>query len=176
MRTLMSPSHKHPQFSHSSPKLLILRHYPQAYTLWVSHRVLYSSYCLCTIRHSCLSISISPSYPHIVTHSFSPTLAPPWPWPHPPWPCLTHPHPCLTLPLALILPSSLPLSALVFAFFAFILTALAFTLTLSSPTLAFTLTSPSPHSPSSSPSPCSHPLSSPQHVTQVDRLVSRIKG
>ena len=33
-RTLMSPSYKHPQFSHSSPKLLILCHYPQAYTLW----------------------------------------------------------------------------------------------------------------------------------------------
>ena len=32
-RTLTSPSHKHPQFSHSSPKLLILRHYLQAYTL-----------------------------------------------------------------------------------------------------------------------------------------------
>ena len=60
-RTLMSPSYKHPQFSHSSPKLLILCHHPQAYTLWVSHRVLYSSHCLCTIRHSCLSIPIMTS-------------------------------------------------------------------------------------------------------------------
>ena len=58
MRTLMSPSYKHPQFFHSSPKLLILCHHPQAYTLWVSHRVLHSLYCLHTIRHSHLSIPI----------------------------------------------------------------------------------------------------------------------
>ena len=55
MRTLTIPSYKHPQFSHSSPKLLILHHHPQAYTLWVSHRVLYSSH---TIGHSRLSIPI----------------------------------------------------------------------------------------------------------------------
>ena len=54
--------YKHPQFSHSSPKLLILCHYPQAYTLWVSHRVLHSSYCLHTIRYSCLSILISTTF------------------------------------------------------------------------------------------------------------------
>ena len=43
-RTLMSSSYKHPQFSKALSKLLTLYHYPQAYTLWVSHRVPYSSY------------------------------------------------------------------------------------------------------------------------------------
>ena len=58
MRTFTSPSYKHPQFSHSSPKLLILHHYPQAYSCEFHTEYFYSLYCLHTIRYSCLSILI----------------------------------------------------------------------------------------------------------------------